>query len=167
MDIRHALHKYKQQKDRGGDCHHGFLLRRWQKATKPTAIAGPLFLVKKCLAWGKLATGSNFHWREDSAEKCDIQRRGQLPRPAYMRKKISSKANIAFFAKLCNSENFPLYGINSSYHTYIGRQWGICAFLHICVPPALLAARNKLFIKHVNCLASLFYHRGNRLWLYM
>ena len=24
MDVRHPLHKYKQQKDRGGDCLHGF-----------------------------------------------------------------------------------------------------------------------------------------------
>ena len=92
MDIRHALHKYKQQKDRGGDRLHGFLST---KATKPTGIAEPLFLAKKCLAWGKLATGSIFHWHKDSAEKCDTQRHGQLLRPAYMKMKISSKANTA------------------------------------------------------------------------
>jgi len=44
------------KRDSGGDRLHGFLLRRWRKATKPTGIAGPLFLAKKCLAWGKLAT---------------------------------------------------------------------------------------------------------------
>jgi len=35
--------------------------------------------VKKCLAWGKLAIGSIFHWREDLSEKRGTQRRGQLP----------------------------------------------------------------------------------------
>ena len=56
-----TLRKYKQQKDRG-DHLRGFHLRRWRKATKPTGIAGPLSLAKKCLAWGNLATGSIFHW---------------------------------------------------------------------------------------------------------
>jgi len=49
MDIQCALRKYKQQKDRGGDRLRGFLLRQWRKATKPTGIAGALFLVMKCL----------------------------------------------------------------------------------------------------------------------
>ena len=94
------MRKYKQQKDCGGDRFHDFLLRQWWKASKPTGIAGPLFLAKKCLAWGKLATGSIFHWREDSAGKCDAQRHDQLLRPACLCEnktvKISSKANTAF-----------------------------------------------------------------------
>jgi len=48
-DIRRALSKYKQQKDRGDRLHAWFSLRRWQKATKHTGIAGPLLLVKKAL----------------------------------------------------------------------------------------------------------------------
>jgi len=88
-----TLRKYKQQKDRG-DHLRGFHLRRWQKATKPTGIAGPLSLAKKCLAWGKLATGSIFHRHEHSLKgvvNCRVLLTQKLkPR------KFFSKTNTAF-----------------------------------------------------------------------
>ena len=69
------------------------------KASKPTGITGSLFLAKKCLARGKLAMGSIFHWCEDLAEKRDPQRHGLLLRPAYAKIKTAktpSKVNTAF-----------------------------------------------------------------------
>ena len=76
-----------------------FSVETMVKATKPTGIAGPLLLAKKCHARGKLATGSIFHWCKDLAEKRDTQRHGQLLRLAYVKvktTKISSKVNTAF-----------------------------------------------------------------------
>ena len=54
-----------------------FSVETMVKATKPTVIAGPLFLATKCLAWRKLASRLIFHWHEDSADKHDTQRLGQ------------------------------------------------------------------------------------------
>jgi len=51
----------------------------------------------------------NFHRREDSAEKCDTQRHGQLPRPAYVKintMKISSK-RIQHFHEILHQRKFP------------------------------------------------------------
>jgi len=88
----------KQQIDRG-DCLHAFRLRRWRKATKPTGIAGPLFLAKKCLAWGKLVTGSTFHWHSKVWSIAMSCLRAKIKSA-----KISSKANTALiFAKSCTS----------------------------------------------------------------
>ena len=60
-------------------------------------------LNKKCLARGKLANRSIFHWHEDSAEKCAPQRHGQWPRPAYANihtANFFSKANTAFLQNI-------------------------------------------------------------------
>jgi len=85
-----------QQKDRGGDRLRGFLLRRWWKATKPTGIAGPLFLAKKCLAWGKLATDQFF--MDVKTRQRSVTLKGvvncRILDLAYA--KICSKANTAF-----------------------------------------------------------------------
>ena len=74
-------------------------------------------LAKKCLAWGKLATGSIFHcfllWREDSAEKRDTPRCGQLLHPAYVKIKTVKflLKRIRYFREILHQQIFPLYGI--------------------------------------------------------
>ena len=67
-------------------------------------------LVKKCLAWRKLATGSIFHWCEDSTAKCDTQRHGQLPRPAYAQIKTAkiSFERIQHFREILHQWKFPV-----------------------------------------------------------
>ena len=82
----------------------------------------------KCLPWGKLETGSIFHWHEDSAEKHVTQRCGQLLHPAYMKiktAKISCKAKYSSFAKQCTRNNFLPYGIHCTYmYLYIpAKHW--------------------------------------------
>ena len=97
MDIRRTLHKYKQQKDHGGDYLRGFLLRRWWKATKPTGIAGPLFLAKKYFAWGKLATGSIFLRLGREAWHSKVWSIAVSCYAKIKTAKMSSKANTAFW----------------------------------------------------------------------
>lgn len=52
-DDRPISCKYREQME-----HIGIIEKQWLKATKPTRIAGLLFLDEKCHARGRLATGS-------------------------------------------------------------------------------------------------------------
>jgi len=105
MDIGSTLHMYIWL--------HGFLVRWWWKATKPSKIAGPLFLAKKCLPEESWQLGW-FSLDMKARQHLAVQR-GVTRENAKIK---TTKKKYSIFMKCCTCGNFLLYSIFSS-HAHI------------------------------------------------